>query len=808
MESVRRETTRALRRLARAPGFTAAAVATLGLGVGATTGTFSVANGVLLSPLPYGDADGIVAIWSAWTGFPETWVSVPEVVHYRQQSRTLADAAVYFTSAHNLTSTEDPERVGSGVVSYNLFDVLQVTPQAGRGFTREDAVQQTPVVMLAHDLWQRRYGGDPGVVGNEIPVNGLPFTVVGILPAGFRLPVDFRSPSPSEVYFALPVDLDDVMPVPENGGNHGYYAAGRLNPGVTVDDARADLTALTQRLEAEGVYRASWSFRPIVRSVADDVAGNAKDVIILLLAACGLVLLIACGNVANLLLSRSEGRRQDLAVLRALGASRRRILAEVMTEAVVLAGAGGILGWFLAWGGVELFKALNPGAIPRAELVAADGGVAAFALAVTGLTVLLFGWLPASRAARKATGEVARGSRRHGESSRTQRLLVAAQMAMAVVLLVASGLMVRTLVSLMDVDTGLDADNVLTLALTTPSATYPDEAAVSGFYDELLRRLEELPGVRSAGAIRLLPLATQIGDAGVRVAGYTSREGETMTAEWQWATPAYHEIMGIPIVRGRTFTAGDAADAPAVIVINEALARRYWGENDPIGGRIATIGGDTATVIGVVGDVQHNELGLAPKERFYRPLAQVQGTGTIRRMTLAIKTASAPEGLINPVRQVIREMDPTMPVAEVRTMEEVMAVSVAQPRFASALLASFSAVAMLLATLGIYGVLAYSVSRRTREIGVRMALGADRTTVVRGVVRDGLTMALAGVMLGVVLALAFSSLLRNMLYEVAPTDALTFLVVPSAFMAVAALACWIPARGASRIPPSTALRQE
>ncbi len=811
METIR-EVGQATRSLRRAPGFTATAVVTLALGIGASAAVFSVANGVLLRPLPYGEPDRVVTVWSQWSGYDKTWLSLDEYVNYSQQNRTLGDLALYFTSSHAFTDPENPELVGSAVVTPNTLDVVRVEPVLGRGFTWEEAAAEVSVVMLAYETWQRRYGGDPGVVGRDVSVIGRDFTVIGVLPEGFILPADYGSAQTAEIFFALSVDRESPAQVPPSGGGHGYYGVGRLLPEADLAAARADFVAISGRLAAAGVYPEAWNFRPLVFNAADDIAGSAKGTILFLLAACGLVLLIACANVASLLLSRSEGRLRDVAVRRALGAGSTTIVRGLVLESLVLALSAGALGLLFAQLGIQGLLRMNPEAVPRAAEVVLDGTVVGFVVIVAGLTAIAFGAVPAIRVARGGVaGSLHRGGRGSGAGARGNRLqglLVASQMAMAVTLLAAAGLTMRAFVSLLRVDLGFETERVLTARLTVPSATYPGLSEVTQFWDELVRRVEEVPGVSSAGVARLLPLDSQMGDSGFYPVGYAPSDGEIMSADWQYVGPGYIETMGIPLVAGRTFEAGDHADAPAAMLLNQSAARRYWPNSDPIGSRVATFGGDTAVVAGIVGDIRHNSVTSVAKPRYYRAIHQLNGPGNALRMTLTARTQVPPEDLIPAVRSIVREMDPTMALSRVQTMEQVAGDAVAQPRFAVVLLLVFAVLATTLAVVGIYGVLAYAVSRRTQEIGVRMALGADRSAVVGMVVRQGMVMAVLGVAVGTVLAIASGSVVESLMVGVDAGDPLTLAGVVVLFAGVALVACWIPAARAARIPPTEALRYE
>lgn len=806
----------AARSLRRSPGFTTVAVLTLALGIGATAAIFSVAYGVILAPLPYEEPDEVATIWASWDNFPDkTWLSVQEFQYFRQENRTFVDMALYSGTTLSFTSVDDPEQVRGAMFTPNLFDVLGVDPQLGRVPTWEEADRSVPVLLLSHDLWQRRYAGDPAVVGTDVEVNGSLITVVGVLPAGFRLPVDFSSVSPYEVYLPMFVDLEGPAPALGSGGNHGSYAVGRLADGVAVAEARADLERLMATVPPVGLYSEERRFAPRVFAAKDDVLGSAQTTILVLFGAVAFVLLIACGNVANLLLSRSENRGREVAVRAAVGAGRARILRQLLMENLLLATVAGLAGIGLARLGVTTLLSIDPDAVPRAGNISLDGTVIAFTLGVSVLTALIFGLIPAFRVSKIGLAgtlhEGGRGRSAGPRSSRVQGLLVASQMAMAVILLTGAGLMARTLVSLMSVDPGFGAENVLTVRVSTPATAYPDPESVTLFYQELVEGVRAIPGVRSVGAARLLPLASTMGDSFFRPVGYQPGPNESTQGDWQWVTPGYLETMGIDLVEGRSFDERDTRDGQAVVMVNEVIAERYWPGESAIG-RAVLAGGaaDTAVVVGVVGNVSHDALVAAPKTRYYVPHAQVHPNwlGSARSMTLTIGTEGPPGRYLDAVRAEVRSMDPSIPLAEIRTLDEVMSASMAQPRFATLLLGAFATIALTLALIGIYGVLAYAVSQRTREIGVRMAMGAEARQVIGLVVREGMTMALIGVGLGTGVAWFMTDLLSGMLYQVAPQDPLTFVAVPALFAVVALAACFVPAARASRVRPATVLRYE
>ncbi|MEQ1855339.1 MAG: ABC transporter permease [Longimicrobiales bacterium] len=803
----------ALRSLARSPGFSALAVCTLALGIGAATAVFSVANGVLLRPLPYSEPDEVITVWASWDNFADkTWLSVQEYQLFHQENRALADLALYRIGSAIFTSAEAPEQVGAAFVTPNLFDVLGVQPSPGRAFTWEEARDADAGVLLAHATWLRRYGGDASLVGSTIEVDGRSHTLLGVLPEGFALPLDLAESSSTEVYYPFYVDLESPAPDLGTGGSHGSYGVGRLREGNTVEDARSDLARVMSQVTPVGLYSPERRFTPRVFGAEADVVGSARTTLLLLLGAVGLLLLIACGNVANLVLSRSEARGAEVAVRAALGASRARIARQLLTESAVLAGIAGILGVALAAVGVDALLTIDPAAVPRSGAVRMDARVFLFAVGVTAATALAFGLLPAMRVARSGAHATLRsGGRGVVGSSRIRGVLVASQMAMAVILLTGSGLLMRSFVRLLGVDTGFAAEDVLTLRVTAPASDYPDAPAVARLYEDLLRRIDGVPGVRAAAAVRLLPLASTMGDSFFRPVVYEAAPNEPTQGEWQWATPGYFEAMAIPLVEGRTIAETDRRDAQAVVVVNEAMARRYWGTESPLGRAVLASGAlDTAIVVGVVADVRHNGVVTEAKPQYYVPHAQVHESmsGTMRGMTLTLATDGDPRDVVEPVRAAIRAFDPGLPVSQVMTLDEVLSRSVAQPRFALALLGGFGALALILALVGVYGVLSYIVGQRTREIGLRLALGAEAGQVIGMIVRQGLLMAVVGVTAGTAVSWAVGDILSGSLYEVTAQDPLTLASVPALFLLVAFVACWAPAVRASRVHPASALKSE
>jgi putative ABC transport system permease protein len=801
------------RTLRRNPGFAAVAILTLALGIGANAAIFSVINAVLLRPLPWRDSDGAVMIWSRWTAFDKTWVAEGEVLDYRRRSRTLAEVAAWSDGQVNLTGEGDPERVAAANVTANVFSTLGVAPMRGRTFAAQEDLPNGPdLVVLGYRLWERRYAADPSVVGRAIRIDGRPFQVVGIMPPGFVLPTDFHNPEPTELWMPLQID-----PASTDHGSHGLYAAGRLAPGATVQQAASELHGIARAMTNEGLYPAQMQFDTVVLSLTEEVVGPVKRALWLLFGAVAFLLLIACANVANLLLARAEGRQREIAVRVALGAGAPRVLRQLLTESLVLTLAATAFGLALAWAGVRVLAWWNPASIPRVAEVGVDLRVLAFTAAAALFTSVIFGLAPALRALRidlvDALKDGGQGASSGGGRQRFRNTLVVVEMALAVVLLVGAGLMLRSLWALERVRLGFDPSNVLTMRVALPAAGYEKPEQVVLFYEQLLERVRRLPDVSSAAAVRSLPLGSTIGDFGLRVDGYVPPPGTNAKGDWQIATDGYIETMGERLVRGRGITAADTTDAQLVALINEEMARRYWAGRDPIGGRFKV--GMSAerpwvTVVGIVADVRHNEITGIVKEKFYVPHRQWhKSTGfPIRSMTLVVKAGRDPVSLAAPVRRTIRALDANLPVADVRTMEDVVSATLSTPRFTGVLLGLFALLALVLSAIGIYGVLSYVVSRRTREIGIRVAVGAGRGHVLRMVLGSGLALALAGVAIGVIAAAYASRLMRSLLHDVSPGDPLTFAAVATGLCLVAVVASAIPAWRATRVDPVIALKTE
>jgi putative ABC transport system permease protein len=804
----------ALRLLIQSPGFTTAAVATLALGIGANTAIFSLIKTVLLRPLAYGQPDALIVIWNPANQTDVTHLSLREILSYRE-AQSFTQLGAYTEVSANLTGGAEPERVRAAAVTGDLFETLGVSAVAGRVFVTSDGDPgAAETVVLGHSLWQRRFGGSPGIVGQVIQVNGRPRTVVGVMPASFRLPLDYRADRPSELWFPLVIDRANLG----EWGSRSLFGIGRLAAGVEPSTATSELRVIADRWIAAGFvtnHGDGTLFRSAIL-LQDLITGNIRLPLLILLGAVGVVLLIACANVVNLLLARAEARRREVAVRTALGATRGDILRQLLTESVVLSVLGGLAALLVARAAMQVLTTLRPAGLPRVE----DAGIDATAMAFTGglavVTGVLFGLVPALQLARQgihaSLNEGGRGAPSHVRLA-VRRGLVILQLSFSVVLVVGAGLLVRSLIELYRIDLGFNPRGVLTAQLQLPSTDYPTAQGVVDFYRQLTERLDSLTGVSAAGAARILPLARTIGDWSITIEGRPYVRAENPNGDFQAVTPGYFRTMGTTLIRGRFLTAADREDAPPVVIINDTMAARYWPGEDAMGKRFRMGGSGSTlpfmTIVGIVRTSRHNAVVEEPRAEMYLPHAQlpISVGAPGRALAVVVKTDADPLALASALRETVRSLDPNLPLAEIQTMEQVTARALAGPRFAAVLLGLFAALALTLAAVGTYATISLLVSQRAYEIGIRMALGAERRTILRWILGEGLTLAGLGVAIGVVGAVFLTRILGTLLYGVGTRDPLTFLLVPALLATVAIVASLNPARRAASVDPVRTLRQ-
>ena len=804
----------AARMLSKSPGFTFVAALTLALGVGANTAIFSVVEAVLLRALPYSHAERAVVVWenNRTENRPHNVLNPANFLDWRDQAKSFDEMAVFSDRRANLTGEGAPEEVPVQTASPNLFTLLGAEAAVGRTFRPDDVKGDEPVriAILSHGLWQRRFGRSPGAIGRTLRLNGNEYTIIGVMPADFTWFVKENSGTgkPAEVWvpMVLPERLRD-----RSATGRWLQAVARLAPGVSRQQAQAEMDTIAARLENQ-YPRFNKGWGATVVPLRDQLAGEIKPALLVLLGAVGFVLLIACVNVANLLLARAAGRHKEIAIRSAIGAGRRRIVRQLLTESLLLAFLGGGLGLLLSRWCVEALVVLSPAHLLGAEKVGVNLPVLVFTLAISLLTGIVFGLVPALEASRvelsKSLKETSRGNVGSSRGRRLRDVLVVAEVGLALVLLVGAGLMVRSFLRLQAVDPGFDAANLLTLRVQLPPAKYSDDAKVVAFFRQATADFRTLPGVRAASAVSALPFADLGAATDFTVEGRPAPPpGADLVTDVRVVDEEYFRTMNIPVVAGRTFSAQEGVEDRKVAVINQAMVRRYFPGENPVGKRIAVEMWDEphpAEIIGVVGDARYTELEgeLRPMVYFTPPQLAYSS------MTLMLRTSGDPESLAPAVRRRILAIDRDQPVADVRTMESWLAESMARTRFGTLLLSAFACLALTLAAAGIYGVMSYSVAQRQSEIGVRMALGAKARDVLRLVIGQGLALVLAGVVLGLLGALALTRVISNLLYGVSATDPLTFGLIVLLLTLVSIIACYIPARRATRVDPLIALRYE
>jgi predicted permease len=791
--------------LAKSPGFTLVAVFVTALGIGANTAIFSVVNAVLLRPLPYEHPERLVRAYgyNEKRGVTSMSVSFPNFADLREQSGVFDALGAYADTEQALTGDGPPEQVIGVRSSGNLFEVLGARAALGRTLAREDEQPGgSPVVVISHGMWQRRYGGDAGVLGRQITLDGRPRTVVGVLPASFQFLFVNEAAE-----FYVPFDPKGAMEVQRTAGF--IEVVGRLREGVTLERAGAEVGAVAARMaQTYPKENANVGFRLV--GAHEEMVGSLRPMLFLLLGAVGFVLLIACANVANLLLVRASRRGRELAIRVALGAGRGRVIRQLLTESLMLSTAGGTVGLLFAMWGVALISSFVPADVPRFHETGLDPLVLGFTTAASVLTGVVFGLAPALQASRVDLNETLKEGGRgtsEGGKGRLRSALVVAEVAVSLVLLVGAGLLIKSFVRLRSTDPGLDPRGVLTASISLPPTRYAENEQTVAFYVRALERVAALPGVEAAGAIQPLPLSDSSMSTSFWVDGQPDPgPGACPSSAARVITPGYLRAMGIPLVRGRAFTEQDDANAPKVLLVNEALARKHFPGEDPVGRRLSIgLNGINGEVVGVVGDVRHRRLNTTPGPEYYVPFRQVP----FDTMSLAVRTTSGdPAALASSVRAAVQEIDGELPVYGLRTMESLVSESVARERFSTTLLVAFAALAMVLAAVGVFSVMSFIVAQRRHEIGIRVALGAQRADVLRLVVRGGLGLTLAGVGVGLVAALALTRLMSSQLYEVSASDPLVYGGIALLLTCVALLACLVPALRATKVDPMEALRYE
>ncbi len=809
METLWQDLRYGVRMLRTHRGVTAIAVLALALGIGANTAIFTVVNAVLLRPLPFSEPDRLMMVWlhnPQSQGEARIPLSVADFLDWRANNQAFEPPVAFATSGFNLTGQEAPEQLVGAIVTADFFSTLGAKPALGRTFLpEEDRPGATPAIVVSQAMWQRRLSGDPHAIGQTLTLNGRTFTIVGVMPP------DFYFPNRNiELWAAF------TLNPPTRRGPYFLSGLARLKPGVKLEQAQAEMKLIARRIQQQSATANANSDSGgfTVLPLNEYLVGDVRKALLVLLGAVAFVLLIASVNVANLLLARAAAREKEIAVRAALGASRVRIVRQLLTESALLALLGGTAGLLLAVGGVKLLLALSPSSLPRLQEVSMDRRVFGFTLLVALLSGIIFGLAPALHGSRANLNESLKdGSRGASESrsrSRLRQALIVAEFALALMLLIGAGLMIKSFVRLQRVNPGINAENVLTMQLTLPGARYNEGPKITAFYQQLLDRVQALPGVQAAGiSISLPPDWLQLSENFSIEGQPPAPDSNLPVAELLFISHDYFRALGVPLRRGRYFTLVDKADAPRVAIINETMARRYFPNQDPIGKRIKQGGADRPQaswmeVVGVVGDVKYTGLDATAQATFYEPYLQNPSRG----MYLVVRGATDPLNLASTIRHEVWALDKDLPVTRLKTMEQLLYESVAEPRFRTLLLGIFAAVALVLASVGIYGVMAYAVTQRTNEIGIRMALGAQSRDILGLVVGQGLKLALIGVALGLAGAFAVTRALSTLLYGVSTTDAATFAGLALLLVAVALLACYIPARRAAKVDPMLALRCE
>jgi putative ABC transport system permease protein len=801
MGTLPRDLRYAVRQLLKNPGFTAIAVLTLGLGIGATTAIFSVVDSVLFRPLPYRDPSRLVMVWGAKDAEQHGLASFLNFLDWRAQDSAFESLSIFRRRQFNVSGPSAPERVAGAFVSADFFRTLGVDPAIGRAFVPgEDQSANDQVVVVSRGFWERHMGGDPAALGSLVRVEGLTLQVIGVAPLGFAYP------SGAEIWLPISHDDKDVL---ENRGLTGYSVLGRLRPGITLPDAGRRMSVIAARLAADYPGKnKGWGVRLV--PLQEELVRDGRPTLLLILGGAACVLLIAVVNVANMLLARASARHQEFALRRALGADSRKLLGQLLSEGLVLSMLGGFVGVAIAAWGVGLLGTLRPPALGPANESGGSWTVLAFALAISAAIAVLFGLAPVLQSRHDGIGGTLRrtGSSTASGWRSARGVLVSVEVALSLMLLIGGSLMVRSLLRLRAVDPGFNAGGVLTGRISLPASAYPDDRRAVAFYDAVVARVSALPGVTGAAATEALPVAWRGGEYGLSIEGRPTLDPQDRpVVRFTSVTRDYFKVMGIPVVRGRTFEPQDASDHTAVAVINQAMAHTLWPGRNPIGARFTleeSEKGEWIEVVGVTRDVPQDGLAASVEPQAYLPEAQ----SAARSLALVVRTSADPLLLVHPIQEVVAGLDRDLPLATVRTMRQTIDESMTADQFRTVLLGGFSATAVFLAAVGIYGVMAYLVTQRGREIAIRVALGARQAELIRDIVGQSVWLAVPGVVVGLLAALALSRVLQSFLFSIAPTDVVTFVLVPTGIITVAVVAALVPARRASQIDPMDALRNE
>ncbi|MFP5263120.1 MAG: ABC transporter permease [Blastocatellia bacterium] len=812
MENLLLDLRYAIRMFIKKPGFNSVVVLTLALGIGANTAVFCVVNAVLIRPLPFKDPDRLVMVWETnlEKGVRQDMVSPANLADWRDQSQVFEDAAAFASTSFTLMGMDEAERISGSQVTVNLLPLLGVSPARGRAFVADDARPgRDQVVIVSYELWRRRFGSDPGLLGKTIRLDDKPYEVVGVMPPGFDFPrwlepAGAKNSAKAEMWTPLSFDGEQLS----MRGARYVSAVARLKRQVTPAQAQAALEPIARDLERK--YEENRGYTVTVVPLQEQVIGEVRAALLIFFGAISFVLLIACANVANLLLARATTRQKEVAIRAALGCGRRRLIRQFLTESVLLAFAGGIAGLMLALWGIRLVVAGFPDIIPRSGEVGINAQVFGFTLLLSALTGLLFGLIPAIQFSKTdLNNSLKEGGRSSGEGvgrGRTRNILVVSEVALALVLLAGAGLLVRSFMRLVSVEPGFNPRGLVAMRVALPQSKYGQPHQKAAFFEQLSARVGSLPGVKAVAATTNLPLSGTSMSFRFMVEGRPASPAETLLAQYHAVSPNYFITMGIPLLLGRDFTEQDTNESQPVVIINETLARRFFPGEEAVGKGLKITYGkpDTRRIIGVIKDVKHRALESESQEEIYVPYSQNPWSF----MTVVARTDSDAKDMAAALKSEVWAIDRDQPIDSIKTAEQMIGDSVSRPRFYARLLGLFAGLAMVLAAVGIYGVISYSVTQRTHEIGIRMALGARQGEVLRMVVRQGLMLTLLGVVIGLAASLALTRLMSNLLYGVSVTDPATFLIVSLLLMCIAAMASYIPARRAAKVDPLEALRYE